>query len=268
MKRFGGILHRWALFAVLVVIWELATRSAADVFFPPPSEIALAAGELWFSGPASQLFLTDTVFDQVLPSLRRLLSGWLLAAVIGISLGLLLGRSRTAMNYVGGLLHFFRAIPPILLVPMFLVTLGLDATPMGTIVFGTLWPILLNSVDGARTVDATKVETAKAFRLTQAQWMIGVVLPSALPKIFAGLRLSLSLALILMVISELMGSGGIGHQLVDAQHSYELPTMWAWMVLLGVLGYLFNALLLMAQRQALRWQPRNSLQAKTTAVGG
>lgn len=268
MRRFGSFAHRWTLFALLVAIWELATRSADSPFFPPPSQIVPAAVTLWFTGPPSHLFLADVVFDHVVPSIRRVLGGWLLSALIGIGLGLLLGRSRTATNYVGGLLHFFRAIPPTLLVPFFLVTLGLDTMAIGTIIFGTVWPILLNTIDGARAVDAVKVDTARAFRLSTTQWMLGVVLPAALPKIFAGLRLSLSIAVILMVISELIGSNGIGRQLVEAQRDYELPTMWAWMVLLGVLGYLFNSLLLVVEGRALRWQPRHTLQAKTAAVGG
>jgi ABC-type nitrate/sulfonate/bicarbonate transport system permease component len=269
VKRVSSFAHRWTLFAVLVALWELVTRSASDPFFPPPSEIVPTAVALWFTGPPSHLFLGDVVFDHVVPSLGRVIGGWLLAALVGIGLGLLLGRSRTATNYVGGLLHFFRAIPPTLLVPFFLVTLGLDNMAIGTIVFGAVWPILLNTIEGARTVDAVKVDTARAFRLSTAQWMLGVVLPAALPKVFAGLRLSLSIAVILMVIAELIGPPtGIGRQLVDAQRDYELPTMWAWMVLLGVLGYLFNSLLLIGERRALRWQPRHTLQTKTVAVGG
>lgn len=247
MRRVGGFAHRWALLAALVLVWQLVTRSADSPFFPPPSEIADSGAGQWLSGSA--------LSDHVLPSIRRVLAGWAAAAVIGIGLGLVLGRSRAAMSYVGGLLHFFRAIPPPLLVPFFLVTLGLARMPIGTIVFGTVWPILLNTIDGARAVDSTKIDTARAFRLTRAQWMLGVVLPSALPKIFAGLRLGLSVALILMVISELIGSNGIGNRLVAAQRDYELPAMWAGMVLLGALGYAFNALLLVAERRALHWRP-------------
>lgn len=257
----GSVAHRWALFAIAVIVWELLTRSVQSPFFPPPSQIAQTAADLWFSGPASRLFLTDKVFDHVLPSTARMLGGWVVAAVIGIGAGLLLGRSRTAMAYTGGLLNFFRAIPPPLLVPFFLVTLGLDTMSLGTIIFGTVWPVLLNTVDGARTVDATKVDTSRAFRLSRGQWILGVVLPSALPKVFAGLRLSLSIALILMVVSELVGStNGIGNQLVAAQRDYELPAMWAWILLLSILGYLFNTVLLMVERRALRWQ--------LTTVGG
>lgn len=251
----GGFVHRWILFVLLVLVWELVTRRLEDPFFPPPSEIAKTAGELWFGGPASHLFLTDTVFDNLLPGVGRMLTAWAIAVVIGIAFGIMLGRSRTAMAYLGGTLNFLRAIPPPLLVPIFLATLGLDAMPTGTIIFGAVWPILLNTVEGARSVDATKTDTARAFRLSRAQWFLGVVLPAALPKIFAGLRLSLSMALILMVVSELVGSAyGVGRALVDAQGAYDLPEMWCWIVLLCVLGYAFNTVLLIGERRALRWQ--------------
>jgi ABC-type nitrate/sulfonate/bicarbonate transport system permease component len=101
-----------------------------------------------------------------------------------------------------------------------------------------------------------KHETARSFRTPTRYWIAMVVLPAALPKIFAGLRLSLSVSLILMVISELVGSlNGIGYALLYAQRSYDFPTMWAWIMLLGVLGYGFNALLLMVERRVLAWQP-------------
>ncbi|SHE78939.1 ABC transporter permease [Streptoalloteichus hindustanus] len=255
--RLKQFLQRWGVFAALVVAWELATRAAASPFFPTPKTILGTIRDRWLSGPASQLLLSDEVFDDVLPSILRTLGGWALASVVGVALGVALGRSRVAMDYVGPLLAFARAIPPPTLVPVFLVLFKIG-TPMqlATIIFGTLWPVVLNSVDGARAVDSVKVETARAFRLPRHQWLLGVVLPSALPKIFAGLRVSLSLALILMVISELVGAtNGIGYQLLYAQRQFELPAMWAGIVLLGVLGYLFNTLLLAGERRALAWQP-------------
>lgn len=96
--------------------------------------------------------------------------------------------------------------------------------------------------------------------------IVGVVLPAASPKIFAGLRLSLSLAVILMIISEISGStNGIGYQLLNDQREFDLPPMWAHVMLLGVLGYVLNGLLLAVQRRALAWQqPRTSVTAGQT----
>ncbi|PFG48980.1 ABC-type nitrate/sulfonate/bicarbonate transport system permease component [Amycolatopsis sulphurea] len=253
----GGFARKWLLFVVLVLLWELVTQLNDSVFFPPPTKIAAAAAKLWFSGPGTQLFLGDAVFQHILPSLARVLGGWLLSVVAGVALGTALGRSRTGMDYVGPLFAFFRAIPPPALVPVFIVLFHIGpGMQIATIIFGALWPVLLNTVDGVRSVDRVKAETARAFRTPRRYWIGLVVLPAALPKIFAGLRLSLSIALILMAISELVGAvDGIGYALLAAQRSFDYDQMWAWIVLLGILGYGFNAALLAVERRVLGWQP-------------
>ncbi|MFG1639006.1 ABC transporter permease [Amycolatopsis sp. NPDC049252] len=252
-----AVLRNWLLFAILVVLWEFAARAAGSKFFPPPSEIAARAVNLWFSGPADHLFLTDAVFDNVVPSLSHMLGGWALASVVGIVLGVLVGRSAKAMDYLGPLFAFFRSIPPPTLIPVFVVLFGLSSgMQIGSIIFGAIWPVLLNSVDGVRSVDQVKVETARSFRTPKAYWISMVVLPAAAPKIFAGLRVSLSIALLLMVVSELVGSSfGIGRSLLNAQQDFDFPTMWSWLVLLGILGYVFNTIFLAAERRVLAWQP-------------
>jgi ABC-type nitrate/sulfonate/bicarbonate transport system permease component len=116
--------------------------------------------------------------------------------------------------------------------------------------------VLLNTVDGVRSVDKVKAETARAFHTPRRYWIGLVVLPAALPKIFAGLRLSLSISLILMAISELVGSvNGIGYALLAAQRAYDFDQMWSWIALLGILGYGFNAALLAVEHRVLAWQP-------------
>jgi ABC-type nitrate/sulfonate/bicarbonate transport system permease component len=244
----------WVIPAVLVV-WEIVGRFLEDTDFPPPTTIVARMWELWFSGPISSVFLTDDAIENLLPSLGRMFSGWILASVIGVLLGVLLGRSRSAADYVNPLIEFGRAVPPPLLVPLFVVLFQVElTTQLATIVFGVIWPVLLNSIDGARAVDRTYTETATVFNLSRMQRLRVVVLPAASPKIFAGLRLSLSLALILMVITELIGgSNGIGYQLLQAQRSFDGAGVWAAIALLGVLGYVVNSLFVLAERRVLVW---------------
>jgi ABC-type nitrate/sulfonate/bicarbonate transport system permease component len=251
------ILRSGAVLVPAIACWEAATRVAGSAFFPPPSEIALAAARLWFSGPATQAFLADTVYEDVLPSVARVLTGWLIAVALGVTAGVALGRSRVALDYVGPQLAFARAVPPPTLIPVFLVLFGIGTTmQLATIVFGALWPILLNTVDGARSLDSVQEETARSLRTPFAHRIALVVLPAALPKIFAGLRLSLSIAVLLMVVSELVGAAnGIGYELLFAQRQFDFPVMWAWIALLGILGYGLNTLLLAVERRVLRWQP-------------
>lgn len=249
------VLIRLWVIPLVLVLWELAARALADTDFPPPTTIIARMHALWFSGPAGRLFLTEDAVGNLLPSLGRMFGGWVLAAVIGVLLGTTLGRSRTATDYVDPLMEFGRSIPPPLLLPVFVLLFKVElTTQLATIVFGVIWPVLLNSVDGARSVDRGYTETATVFGLTRAQRLRLVVLPAAAPKIFAGLRLSLSLALILMVITELIGgSNGIGYQLLQAQRSFDGAGVWAAIALLGVLGYLVNSLFVLAERRVLVW---------------
>lgn len=249
----SGFVQRWTVVVVAVLLWQLAAAQIGSPFFPTPVAIVGSGVDAWFSGPLSQGLLTDAAFNEIVPSVRRLLTGWLVAAVLGVAGGLLLGRSHAALAYVGPLLSFMRAIPPPALVPVFLVLFSIGPRmQLATIAFGCVWPILLNSADGARSVDGVKVETARAFRLPRAHWILEVVLPSALPKIFAGLRISLALALIMMVISELVGAtDGIGHAMQLAQYEFDYTRLWAGIVLLGILGNLLNTALLAVERAVL-----------------
>lgn len=251
-----ALLERWLLFAVGVACWEAAARSAASPFFPPPTVIAGRMHRLWFSGPGSRLFLTGAATGNIGPSLLRLAAGLAVGAVAGAALGIALGRSRRAYAYLDPVLQFFRAIPPPTLVPVFIVLFSLGAQmQIASIIFSVIWPILLNSADGARTVEALQMETARVFRLSAADRLRLVVIPSALPKMFAGLRLSLSLSLILMVFSELQpgAANGIGFQLYEASTRFDYTSVWAAIVLLGLLGYAFNMTLLAVERRVLAW---------------
>lgn len=268
MRRVKGLAQRWFVFALAVVVWQLLTASAENVYFPTPWQIAQNGWHLWFVDEDGGFGLTTVVTEDILPSLGRVLGGWALAAVIGVVLGTALGRSRTGMQYVGPLFAFFRSLPSPALLPVFIVLIGLnDDMKIALIIFGCVWPVLLNAIDGARSVDGVKTDTARAFRTSRAQWVAMVVLPAALPKIFAGLRLSLAIAVILMVVSEMVGdTSGIGANLVYAQSQFDFLTMWSWIMLLGIIGYGLNLALLAVERRALRWQPTRAAVANAAAA--
>ncbi|HVV11541.1 ABC transporter permease [Amycolatopsis sp.] len=242
--------RRWLVFIAFLVVWQLVTKAADDPYFPPPTDILSAAKDAFFGNTA--------LTDDILPSLGRIFAGWGISVVVGVPLGLALGRSPVVTDYVSPMFFFARSIPAALLVPVFLVAFGIGPKmEIITILWGTIWPILLNTIDGARSVDDVKTETVRAFRISRADWIFGVVLPTALPKVFAGMRLGLSLAIILMVVSELMGgsTSGIGYQMILTQSNFVLSQMWAWIVLVSLLGYLANLLLSVAEKRALAWHP-------------
>ncbi|MGW0477727.1 ABC transporter permease [Nonomuraea sp. NPDC003214] len=250
------VASRWLLLVVLVAVWEWATRAAGSAFFPPPSTIATRMHAMWFSGPPDRLFLTELAVENVLPSLGRMAGGLAGGAAAGVALGLALGLSARVYDYLDGVLQFLRAIPPPALVTVFLVVFGFGLKmQLAFIMFSIVWPVLLNTADGARSVEPLHLDTGQAFRLSRAERVFRIVLPSALPKIFAGLRLALSLSLIVTVFAELLPgtTNGIGFQLTVAYSSFNLPAMWAGIVLLGVLGYLLNELFLLVERRVLAW---------------
>jgi ABC-type nitrate/sulfonate/bicarbonate transport system permease component len=248
-------LARWLVLAIALAAWQGWAAWRASPFFPPPAAIAAAAYHLWFSGPARQLLLTPAATANVLPSLGRLAAGLGIAVAVGAPLGLALGRSRTLGAYLGPLVHFGRSLPPVALVTVFVAVLRVGTqTEVAFIAFGAVWPILVNTADGARAVDLVQADTARAFRLTAAQRLAWLILPATAPRFLAGLRISVSLALVLMVTVELIAaSSGIGYQMATAQSSFDLAGVWAGIALLAVLGYLLNAVVLAAERRLLAW---------------
>ncbi|MGE5288794.1 MAG: ABC transporter permease [Micromonosporaceae bacterium] len=255
MRRLGLVLAPLCLVAAALAAWQVAARSAGSLYFPPPSTIVAGMHRLWFSGPPSHLWLNHDGIANLLPSLGRLLGGWAAAGVAGIAFGVAVGRSPRFSEYVEPVIHFGRAVPPPTLVPVFLVMFKIGTQmQIATIVFGVIWPVLVNSIDGARGVDRLHIETAKVFKISRVERLRRIILPAAAPKIFAGLRLSLSLALIMMVIGEFVGStNGIGRELEVAQTVFDIPSMWAVFVLLGILGLVLNTSFLLVERRVLAW---------------
>jgi len=257
-SRLTLLVARLVVIAAVVAAWQLATQAADSPFFLPPSQIVPAMYHQWFSGPASHLWLTPDATANLLPSIGRMLAGWAIAAVAGIALGVAIGRLPLLADLTEPVVHFARAVPPPALVPVFLFVFNIG-TPMevAAIIFGVIWPVLLNSIDGARHVHPGHLETARAFRLPPATRLLRIILPSAAPKILAGLRLSLALALVMMIVSEFVGStNGIGNEMLSDESQFDVPGMWSVIVLLGLLGMMLNAAFGLFERRVLAWQPR------------
>jgi ABC-type nitrate/sulfonate/bicarbonate transport system permease component len=230
----------------LIALWWFASAGSDSVYFPPLEQIMSAFKDLW---------LFERWESDVLPSLERMAIGYALAAAAGVTGGLVIGLVPWARRAAAPLVEFLRSIPPAALIPFAILLLGVDAEmKIFVIATGTLWPILLNAVDGVRSVDQTLLETARAYGIGRAERLRRVILPAAGPQIFAGLRTSLSLALILMVISEMVAStNGIGYFVIQAQRAFEIPEMWSGIILLGLLGFILNLGFTAIERRALRW---------------
>ena len=227
----------------LITWW---TAQADSFFFPPVTEILEAFRETW---------LFDSFIDDALPSLYRLAAGYAMAVVAGVALGTIIGVSWRARRMSAPVVEFLRALPAPATVPFFILVFGIgDLAKILLIGLVTIWPVLLNTVDGIGGIDATLMETARMYHLGQKDMLFRVRLPAALPQIYAGMRTSLSLAVVLMVVSEMVASAdGIGHSIIVAQSLFDIPKMWAGILLLGLLGYLLNLLFEIQERRVLRW---------------
>jgi ABC-type nitrate/sulfonate/bicarbonate transport system permease component len=255
-RRLVRTVVRLAVVAAAFGAWQLYANGAGNPYLLPPSVVFPALYRQWFDGPASHLWLNADATANLLPSLGRMLAGLAIASVAGIALGVAIGRSALLSDLVEPAVHFARAVPPPMLVPVFLYVIGIG-TPMEivSIVFGVLWVVLLNAIDGARHVHPGHLETARAFKIPPVQRLTRIILPSAAPKIFAGLRLGVALALVMMIVSEFVGSfNGIGGEVIVAQGSGQISVMWAVIVILGILGVILNLLLVAAERLVLSWQ--------------
>jgi ABC-type nitrate/sulfonate/bicarbonate transport system permease component len=133
--------------------------------------------------------------------------------------------------------------------------LGLGSFPkIILIAFVCMWPILLNTIDGVRSVEPGLEDVARTFRMSRRQRIFGIQLRSASPQIFVGMRISLAIAFIMMIVSEMVGAtNGIGYITLTAQQSFEVPLMWSGMILLAILGAFFNFIFLRIERRVLRW---------------
>lgn len=239
--------QRWGTLLLILVIWQLATMASRNLFAPTPTAIASSA---WHN---------LSILGQNIPiSLAKIGIGWGIAVVAGVGLGLILGMLPRAADVIEPVGAFIRAIPPVLLMPILVIWVhfgtGLEIT---TIALGCAWPILVQTIEGVRSIEPVLIDTSRAYRVGRSRHALTVVLPASAPKIITGLRVSLSLALVLMVISELLGGAidGLGYQLDVAENtSFDYPFLWACFVVLGILGYLFNQLLLFADHRLVSWR--------------
>jgi ABC-type nitrate/sulfonate/bicarbonate transport system permease component len=245
----GFLVLRLSVLVSLIAIWQAATTIVDDpVRWPTFTAVAERLWESWIADPEAWV-------ESLAPSMVRLSAGWGIAVVVGVGVGTLIGLSRAAREYVDPIIQFLRAIPPPTLLVVFIVLLGIgDAMKVSMIAFGVVWPILINTADGVGSVEPLHRETGRAYRIGFVDELVRIVLPSAAPKIFAGLRVSLSIAVILMVISELYAAtDGVGFELVQAQRTFRSLDVWATIALLGIIGYTLNAILAAVEGYVLQW---------------
>ena len=230
----------------LLTLWWVVSADSRSFYLPPLREILETFASVWL-GPR--------LVDDVLPSVLRLLAGFALATVLGVGLGVVVGSSRRLRATLEPVLEFLRAIPPPVLVPIFILVAGIGTTmKVLVIVSGCVWPILLNTVEGVRARDEVLEDTCRAYGIRGAARLRHLVLRAASPQIVTGMRQALSIGIILMVISEMFAaSSGLGFTIIQFQRGFAIPEMWSGVLLLGLLGVALSLGFRVFERQVLSW---------------
>jgi len=231
----------------ILLAWQLWTVHADNPNFPRLSTILVEFRNMW---------LFSDVGTHVVPSLKRIALGFGIATIVGVGLGIPLGMSRWTRSLAMPHVEYWRAMPPPALLPISIVLLHSigDVQKVSFIAFFCLFPILLNTMDGVRAIDPTLIDTARSFNVSRWERIRRLVFPAALPQISAGMRTSLSLAVIIMVVSEYFSStSGVGFVLLNSKNTFQFTPMWAAILLIGLLGYLLNVLFMLAERRILAW---------------
>lgn len=233
---------------LLLGVWEALVRVGVWEYdyLPAPSAVFQASQRLITSGELS---------ENLLHTLRVTLTGWAGASLAGIALGLWLGLSDGARRYTLSSLELIRTVPPVTLVPVALLLFGFSARmELTVILFASAWPVVLATMAGVRDTQDELLDVAHVLRLSTRATVSKIVLPGALRSIVVGLRLALSLSLVLAVVAEMLGNpDGLGHALVSAQLALQPEEMFAYVFAIGLLGVGLNASLAYLTTRAMPW---------------
>jgi len=243
-SKLSGLL----LVVALVALWEASVRTGlveADAW-PAPSRVLAVFAD---AERAAELV------GELSGSLARMARGYALGVLAGAAVGLAMGVSRAVHRTLEPSFELLRVVPSPALIPPLVLFLGIDdAMKVAIVALAVFWPVMLNTYHGVRGVEPALLDTARTFQIPRLRALRHVVLPAAAPLVFAGMRISLAIALIVTVVAEMIaGTGGIGFYLLTMEHAARAPEMYAGVAALSVLGYALNRLFLRIEHARLRW---------------
>lgn len=249
--RIAWLAASFVVAALFVVAWQLVAdyKLVNPVFLPGPDRA-------W--GSLVRGFATGDLGGKLLATVERMFWGWLIASFIGVALGAAIGTSPRLRTYLAPMLEFLRPLPASATIPVAIAILGLsDGMVLAVVAFGALWPVLLATIHGFSAVEPRLYEVSRALGLSRASVIWKIALPSASPDILAGMRLGLTVALILSVVCEMIaGRDGLGNWILLAARSFRAPDLYAGVILLGVLGYATAVLIAALEAWLLDWRNR------------
>ncbi|RVU39826.1 ABC transporter permease [Hwanghaeella grinnelliae] len=258
MTFLGRAVVALGLPVVCLLLWQIAVSGQRYSLIPPPTEVAMQWWDMLVGGVWDDAY-SATMLEHAWASMYRVFGGFGLAAAAGIPLGLLLGRVDLVRRIVDPTLQILRPIPVTAWLPLALILFGIGPKSAFFLVFlGAFWPILLNTVFGVRNADPRLTEAAAMLGVGKTAMFRKVVLPAALPSIFTGLRLSLGISWVVIVIGEMTGvRTGLGAVIMEARQLSRTAVVLSGMVTIGALGFFSDYALLLIGRRLLRWKDGN-----------
>ena len=249
-----SILYGMGAIIVFLLIWEILPRTGlVDAsFLPPFSSIAATFVTMMYDGDLEHQFLV---------SFWRVIAGFGLAMLVAIPLGLLMGWFRLFERFTDPLVQTLRNVPSLALLPIFILFLGVGETSKVAIIFwGSIWAALINTIHGVKSVEPILIKSARSLGASQTMIFKKVVLPSALPSIFTGMRLSATHAILILIAAEMVGaSAGLGYLILSAQDSFNINAMYVGIIALALFGITANYILLYLEGRATRWKEQRAV---------
>jgi NitT/TauT family transport system permease protein len=237
--------------AILVFfgIWELAPRiGLVEATFLPPFSEVLATG--W------TLVLNGQLLEHIAASLSRSLIGYGAAILFAIPLGLLIGWYRGFADALNPLLEMLRNTAALALLPVFILLLGIgESSKIALVIYACSWPILLNTISGVRNVEPLLIKSARTMGLTPVRLFQKVILPSAVPTIFVGVRLAGTFSVLVLVAAEMVGAkAGLGYLIIYSQYNFQIPHMYVGIITITLVGLAINWVLTRVERHFSAWK--------------
>lgn len=226
-------------------------QSLDKTFLPPISEIIKTWWELVVSGE---------LISHISASLIRAFSGYAIAIVYGIPLGMLIGWYKGVSDFISPLIEIFRNTAALALFPLFILFLGIgEASKIAIVVYACSWPILLNTIAGVKNVDTLLIKSAQSMGVSQFTLFRKIILPAAVPTVFTGVRLAGATSILVLVAAEMIGAkAGLGYLIQYSQYSFQIKSMYAGIITISLIGLIINKSLLYVESRVSSWKPKNN----------
>jgi NitT/TauT family transport system permease protein len=243
---------------LLVLVWHFAVEFTGTRLIPSPHQVAVMMYDFSFGGIYDDAF-SATILIHIWKSMTRVYGGFFLAALIGIPLGLMIGRMKVLRQLLDPTINLLRPIPVTAWLPLSMIFFGLGPNAAIFLVFlGAFYPILLNTIFGVRSVDTRLFEAAAMLGCSGSAMFRQIVFPAALPSIFNGLRIAHGFSWILIVVGEMTGvPTGLGSVIMDGRTLSRTDLVVTGMIVIGAMGFITDRIIVMISNRVLSWSPQH-----------